>query len=374
MEYNTRRLDKTILFCFIVLLIWGVFMVFSTTSYKDSGSKPYIINQLLATVLGIIGIVVTLKFRSETIEKLTVPSYIISIIMLIWVLLHGIGEVEWGAKSWIRFKFLGFQPSELAKIGYILFLSKYISKRERKINDVRNLLKIFIVASIPILLIMMQPDFGTVLVYLFVLLIMILSANINKRYIGLSMILMSITTPVLWTRLSNYQKNRIYNFINPSFDVNESGYQVTQSKLAIKTSGLFGKGLIRIKGIPFIEVPENHNDFIFSAVVESFGIIGGIIMILLFIVIIYKILKRSNDIPNRFQSYALKGFSALLFFHFFESVAMTMGAMPVTGIPLPFISYGGTFQLTNLIIMGLILKFTSYETASTLSNNFIKNK
>lgn len=378
MEYKTRRLDKTILISFAILLVWGFFMVLLTTSYKDSGSKPYIINQSLAIVLGIIGIFVIFKFRDSTIEKLSLFGYLMSIMMLVWVLIQGIGETEWGARSWIRFNFLGFQPSELAKIGYIMFLSKYISKNEREISNIKKLIKTFLIASVPIFLIVLQPDFGTAIVYLFVLVMLILSANINKRYIGLAMVIVSAITPALWIRLSNYQKYRVYNFINPTYDVTGSGYQVTQSKLAIRTSGLFGKGIVRVNGPPFIEVPENHNDFIFSAVVESFGIIGGIIMILLFVAIIYKILKRADDNPSRFQAYALKGFSALLFFHFFESVAMTMGAMPVTGIPLPFISYGGTFQLTNILIMGLILKFTAHtydnNPSGSLSNNFIKNK
>ncbi|MDO5707561.1 MAG: FtsW/RodA/SpoVE family cell cycle protein [Andreesenia angusta] len=352
---NTKY-DRGIIVSTIILCILGLFMVYNTTHLIDH-NKPYLINQLLATIIGIIGIIIIQKIDIEIFERLYILIYILSISILIWVLLSGTGSNEWGAQSWIRFKYFGFQPSELTKLGFILFFASYFSKYDHKINEPLFLLLTTLLLAIPIVLILLQPDFGTVIVYLFVFGIILLSTGISKRFLAFGMSILTIALPIIWLNLSDYQKKRIYVFLDPNYDIEGSGYQVFISKEAIKSSGFLGKGLLRDNSEVFLKVPENHNDFIFPSTIESFGILGGIILILLFLFLIYKIFKYGKLQENSFQKYALYGFSSMLFFHFFENIAMTIGAMPMTGIPLPFISYGGTFQLSNMLLIGLCLKF-----------------
>lgn len=357
--------DKGILIPAVILCVWGLFMVFNTTRNLALGHR-YMLNQILATVLGVISFAVILRLPVNFFKKLSVPIYIISVFLLIWVLYSGTGFAEWGARSWIRFNNFGFQPAEITKIGFIIFYAAFLSRFHKKINELWVMCLAIFLMAVPLSLIMLQPDFGTAMVYLFIFTMMLLGSGIDKRYIAAAITLFTIIAPVIWLNFDNYQKDRIYAFLDSSYDLEASGFQVFISKEAITTSGLWGKGILRDGSEKFLDVPENHTDFVFTAITESFGIIGGAAVIILFLFIIYRISKNGSLQTDGFKKFALFGFSAMMFSHFFENIAMTMGAVPMTGIPLPFMSYGGTFQLTNIILIALCYKFSAREISYTV--------
>lgn len=347
--------DNFILIVSTLLLVFGIIVV-SITTYNLDLSFKYMFNQNLATFIGIISFFIIMKIPSKIFKKMAFLIYAFSILLLIWVLIDGTGLSEWGAKSWIRFSYFGFQPAEIVKIGFILSFSSFLSVFHKRINEPKIFIFSIIILLLPILLIMKQPDFGTSLVYIFIFTIMLLSSKLNKRYISLGLILFSILAPIVWFNLKEYQKNRIYNFLNPSFDLNNSGFQVFLSKKAISSSGFFGKRFLSKN--TFIDVPEKHTDFVFTAITENFGILGGFIIVFIFLLLIFRISLNAYRQNDFFKKFALFGFSAMIFCHFFENIGMTMGALPMTGIPLPFMSYGGTFQLTNILAISFCYKFS----------------
>lgn len=361
MSNNKRRFfkkfDFTLFFTIIILCLYGVLVISSATKSLglETGSFAFVKTQAISTLLGIGVILILININYEVWGKLYIPIYILCNILLISVFFLGTGEDEWGARSWIRIGGIGFQPAEVAKIAVIVCVAKYIDKHQYKINELYTLGKILLFAFIPIVLILKQPDFGTAMVYVFFVGVMIFVAGLDLKYILYAGIAGILSLPFVWLSLDQFQKDRIINFKDPSRDTMGTGYQALQSQIAIGSGKLFGKGLYNGSQTQFGFLPEKQTDFIFAVVGEELGLIGSFILLLLYFVMMYRLIDISRKSRDTFGKLIVTGVFAMMFIHIFENIGMTMGLTPITGIPLPFMSYGGTFQLTNMIAIGLAL-------------------
>ena len=280
--------------------------------------------------------------------------YAINIILLIAILV--IGKEIKSSKSWIIIGPMRFQPSEIVKIGFILTFAKQLERKGDIINSIKGLIQLMLYL-LPILgLILLQPDFGTGLVFIFFSFFMLYAAGLNYKFIlGVGTIGI-ISVPALWLYyLKPYQKHRILVFFNPELDPLGSGYHVIQSKIAVGSGQFLGKGLFKGTQNNLGFIPERHTDFIFSIIGEELGLLGSMIIILLFLWLIMRCMYIAKISKDNYGKYITVGVMSMFLFHVLENIGMTIGIMPVTGIPLPFISYGGSSLLTNMIAIGLVL-------------------
>lgn len=348
-----KKIDVTLIITVLLLCIYGIIMIRSAT--LSFGHDRNVKVQALSTLLGFIGILILVLMDYQLIGKLYIPIYVVSVLLLVLVLFLGIGEDQWGARSWLSIGGFSFQPAEISKVGVIIFLAKYIEKNKNQINKPFTLLKILIFAGIPIFLILMQPDLGTAVVFVFFVAVMLFTAGLDLRYFGYACLAGIVSLPIIWLNLEDYQKDRIISFINPEADLSNTGYQAMQSKIAIGSGKIFGRGLFKGVQTQYNYVPEKQTDFIFAVVGEELGFVGGIILIILYFILLYRLIKIAKNSSDTFGSMMIIGFTAMFFIHIWENIGMTIGLMPITGIPLPFMSYGGTFQLINLLCIGIAL-------------------
>ncbi|MDY0236496.1 MAG: rod shape-determining protein RodA [Gudongella sp.] len=348
-----KRFDFILLTTVVLLSIYGIVVIYSATLSMDN--LRYVRTQSISTLIGLAAILFLVFFDYQFLGKLYIPIYIISILLLVAVLILGIGDSDWGSRSWLYIGNFGFQPAEFVKVGLIISLAKYLDIHKDDINTPFVLLKVLAFAFTPIVLILLQPDAGTAMVFIFIIALMIFTAGIKWKLIGLALGAGLLSLPILWTRLDDYQKDRFFNFIDPSRDTSNTGLQALQGKIAIGSGKIFGRGLFQGTQTQFNYIPEKQTDFIFPVIVEELGFIGGAVLILLYFIMIHRIIKIAKNSPDKFGSFMSIGFVGMFLFHIWENIGMTMGLMPITGIPLPFMSYGGTFQLINLISIGIVL-------------------
>lgn len=328
-------------------------MIYSSTlSYK---TLSFIKTQAIATGIGIVAILIIASIDYEILGKVHIPIYIICNLLLIAVLVMGSGSEKWGAGRWIKIGPLSFQPSEFIKIGLIISLAKFIEDRKDKINQPFTLLTILGFAFIPVGLILLQPDFGTALVFVFFILAMLFTGGLKFKYFLYALGCGILGLPLIWFKMGDYQKNRIFDFLDPERNLTGSGYQVRQGRIAIGSGKVYGRGLFKGVQTQLNYIPEKHNDFIFAVIGEELGFLGGIVLIFLYSILLYRFIKIAKKSKDLFGALMATGFAAMFLFHIWENIGMTIGLMPMTGIPLPFMSYGGTFQLTNLICIGIVL-------------------
>ncbi len=355
----TFEFDFVLCICTVLISIIGLFAVYSAT--RSLGTNTNIIIQSSAFALGLILLVLACFFDYEQYIHIIKYIFIVCILLLISVLL--IGQTGgWGARSWIRIGPVGIQPSEFVKAGFIITFSYHLSKVGDSINKPLILLGIAMHCIAPIILIMLQPDMGTMLVFVFMFLVMLFCAKISFKYIIPAIACGAVSIPVIYSFfLSEYQKQRIRVFLNPELDPLNAGYNVIQSKIAIGSGGLFGSGYLQGTQNQLGYLPTKYTDFIFSTIAEEAGFIGAAAVIVLLFIIIFRIFRIAKKADNLFGRYLCIGIGAMLLFHTFENIGMCMGIMPVTGIPLPFISYGGSSLVTNLFCVGIALSVSYHN-------------
>jgi len=347
-----KRFDWILFTTVIILVAIGIHLVYIAT-FKDYDTS-FLKSQLAAGFIGGIAAIIFMFFDYDYLEKFYKPLYFIMIGSLFAVLLFG--DVHNNAKSWISIgKIISFQPSEVCKLIYIITMSKIMSDNKENISKPLVFGEILIWGLIPILLILAEPDFGTSLVYIIIFAIMIFAAGLDIKYFFTGICAAIITLPLFWHFLKPYQRNRLLDFFDPSRDPSGSGYQANQSKIAIGSGKMFGRGLDNAKLIQYGYLPYKHNDFIFSVVGEVYGFIGTLVILLLFLILLFRLLRLAQTAISTFHQLILVGIMAMFLYHIIQNVGMTVGLMPVTGIPLPFISQGGTSLMNNLISIGLAI-------------------
>lgn len=355
LKKHFKNLDYILILLTMVCILFGCIMISSSVKSYDSGAK-FVMIQSIAAIGGIAAAFVTCIINYKKYHDYTGFIYGLCILMLISVLVFGTGREDTGSKSWIRFGSIGIQPSEIVKIGFIITFSHLCAKYDTEINKPKNVLKLLLHAAILLCLIMLQPDFGTTMVFIVIIAGILFAAGISYKYIVTSGAVVAAAIPIIWNFfLADYQKNRILVLFNPESDPLNTGYHVMQSKIAIGSGGIFGKGYGQGTQTQLGYLPVKHTDFIYSVIGEELGIIGALAVVVLLFSIVFRCLyiaKRSND---KYGTYICVGVASMFLAHIFENIGMCIGIMPVTGIPLPFFSYGGSSLITNLIAIGLVL-------------------
>jgi len=350
-----KELDYYLIFLTLACAIFGIVMI-SSAVHSFDGNSRYILIQSIAAVIGVVLMVVCTTINYEKVGNVWKIIYMLCVAMLILVLIVGTGREDTGSKSWIRFGPIGIQPSEFVKIGFIITLSKRAADFGEEINEPKNILKLLAHLGILLFFIMLQPDFGTAMVFIFIFAGIVFAAGISYKYIATAVGTIIGIIPLAWFfLLEEYQKNRIRVFFSPESDPLGSGYHVIQSKIAIGSGQLFGKGLYQGTQTQLGFLPVKHTDFIFAVVGEELGIIGCIAVTALLFAIVYRCMSNSKRTKNVMSRYICIGVACMFLAHIFENIGMCIGLMPVTGIPLPFFSYGGSSLITNFVAIGLVL-------------------
>lgn len=348
-----KKTDWPLIIVTMCLSVFGIIVIYSATRTLDTNTN--VIVQSISFAIGIGLLVLLQRFDYEQFKNMIKPIYIISVLMLVAVLIFGITG-DWGARSWIRIGAIGIQPSEFAKICFIITFSYHLSMVEEDINKPLVIFGLILHLSVPVLLIMCQPDLGSMLVFLFMFACMLFAARLSWKYIVPVALGGVISLPFIYKYVLNeYQQKRIQVFFNPDLDPLNRGYNVIQSKIAVGSGQLWGKGYLQGTQNQLGYLPTKYTDFIFSVISEEFGFIGAALVVLALFFIIWRCFKTAQRSSNLFGRYICVGTASMLLFHSFENMGMCIGLMPVTGIPLPFVSYGGTSMVTNMIAIGLVL-------------------
>lgn len=364
MDFEVKYL-KTIDWLIILILVgFGIF------SYLGiSGASPYVSlegKQVIWYIIGFGFLAFILLFDYNLIGNFSYVFYIIGLALLVGVLFTP--PIN-NATSWYNLGFFSFQPAELMKIITIMTLAKYLSKRaeqEEPFSKVYELIPIFAITLVPMLLILIQPDLGNAVVFTGILISMMIVGGVRGKhfllfgtlvagFFGMMTYLYQFKQDIFFKLIKPYQWNRIVYWLNPELDPVGQGFQLKQSLIAIGSGQLLGKGINADTQAKFGWVPVGESDFIFTVIAEELGFLGGSLLIFLFFFLIYRMVRIALDAKDAFGSYLVSGVIGMFVFQIFENIGMTIQLMPITGITLPFISYGGSSLVTNFMIVGLVL-------------------
>jgi rod shape determining protein RodA len=362
-----KNTDYIILIIVLALFVIGLVGIFSA-GYNTTINKDEYIKQIIWFSAMIIAMIIIWAIDYTIFDIAGYIIYFLSIVALILELFLG---SLMGAKSWINFGSFLYQPSELMKIGYIICLSKILSFFSGKILSKRDkiieFVSIFLIFIVPSVLIVLQPDFGTAAAFLVITFFLLFASGIKYRYIFSIIAVVCLIAPLVYFFiLTPVQQNRILVFLNPTLDPLGSGYNAIQSKIAVGSGMIFGTGLLKGTQTQFGYLPIKSSDFIFSVLSEEMGFIMSSLIVVLFVILIIRLIKISSDTSDLFAKYIVIGITGMLFFHFVQNIGMTIGLLPITGVPLPFVSYGGSSLMTNLIAIAIVLNISARRNKSFL--------
>jgi rod shape determining protein RodA len=396
-------LDRPLILVALALTTFGVMMVYSAgqTDVPSVAARGAWIRQLIWLAIGIVGAAIVFRVNFRILEWAAPGLYVLSVLLLLLTLFVGTGAgTAAGSKSWLAIG--GYrlgQPVELAKLATVFLLARYLSSLREPPRTLKGLLIPVLIAGVPLVLVMGQPDLGSAIVFIGILFAMLFWAGVSARLLlllaspavslllaadtrwwGAWMLLlflllvlwrayvsegvliylvnsaMGVLAIILWNRLKPYQQNRLTTFLNPESDPVHAGYQAIQSKVAIGSGGLLGTGFLDGPQKRLAYLPEQYTDFIFAVLGEELGFVGVVAALGLFLAFFWILLRIARRATDPFSSLVVFGILGLLFTHLFENVGMTINVMPITGIPLPFFSYGGSFLLSCALAVGLVLR------------------
>ena len=353
-----RNAEWGILICSLILLIIGLVALFSATQQTDYSEFK---KQILWFLISIPIIIIVMLIDYNAIAKFSPFFYGVFILLLIGVLFT---EPVNGARSWYEItESLKFQPSELAKIFVIMFIATILVKLQKddknEINRIYKLLLVLVAIGIPLILIVIQPDYGTAASFIIASCFMLFASGINKKYIIIALLVIVVTLPLAYMFiLPEHAKTRIEVFLNPEIDPRGAGYNIIQSKLAIGAGKVFGMGILKGNQTQLGYLYPKTTDFIFSVIGEELGFLSAVAVIILYVVMITKAIYVAKTAKNDLGSYIAIGIAGIFFFHMIENIGMTMGLLPITGVPLPFVSYGGTSMITNFMCIAMLLNIS----------------
>lgn len=366
----TARTDWILIASILPMVLGGL-----ATMTSFGGEVSFFSKQLLwiGIGLGLVWAISRSDVRFFRDSRYVVILYGISLALLVLVLL--VGKTVKGAQSWFNFGGFSFQPTDLVKLVVIAVLAKYFSRRHVEIKRIKHLLVSALYVLVPVGLIMLQPDFGSAMVLMALWLGMALVAGISKRHIMIVGGVAIVAFAIAWFALFKpYQKARIQTFINPTADIRGSGYNAYQSVIAVGSGGFLGKGFGYGTQSRLNYLPEYETDFIFAAFAEEWGLVGALIIIAALCVFLWRVLLHARRGASNFETLFCAGYAIVIFSHVVVNVGMNIGIMPVTGIPLPFMSYGGSHLLGECIGLGMILSMARYERAihpDDINNEFL---
>ena len=343
--------DRVMLISAFMLSLWGVFCIYSAAAGSEGRGFDYAFRQAAWLMVSVIAMLVIMVIGHHRLLEGAYPLF--GLMLLLLLLTDLIAPKVKGAQSWLGVGGIRFQPSEFAKIAIILMMSKFLSRYPPL--DFKTFLAGLGVIMLPVLLVLVQPDAGSALVYLVISFGMLIAAGTPFKYLGSLVGLGLAAGPIMYFfMLKEYQRNRILVFIDPMRDPLGAGYNVIQSRIAVGSGGLVGKGFMMGTQSKLKFLPEPHTDFIFSVFSEEFGFVGNILLVFLFSVLLFRIILVGMRSRDRRCKILVAGVASWLWFQTFESMGMSIGFTPVTGLPLPFLSYGGSSLLATFIALGLV--------------------
>ena len=344
--------DHTLLIYAVITSILGIVAVNSAAA-NINGHYRFVVVQSAAFLLGMAAMAALTFFNYKYLYKLRFVFFAVAVVLLLLVLV--VGRVRGGTQGWIAIGPVNLQPAEITKLCFIITISCHLSKVREKINKPKTLLLLLLHLCVYMGLILLQPDFGTAMVFAVIFCVGLFFAGISLKYVFGTLGAAVVASPIIWFLLRPHQRNRILSFINPESDPTGTGYHVLQSKLAIGSGQILGRGYLSGPQTQYGYLPERQTDFIFSSIGEEFGFIGCMVISILLFSIIYRCFKDAMDSEHEpFGMFICVGVGAMMFFHTFENIGMCLGIMPITGIPLPFVSYGGSSMLTCWAAIGLV--------------------
>ncbi|MBE6147010.1 MAG: stage V sporulation protein E [Firmicutes bacterium] len=362
---KNRKFDFVLFIAVILLILFGLVMIYSASSiwaeYKFHDSFKYVKQQALFIGIGIFLVLVISKIDYKLYYKKTNLILTVCLFLLVLVLIPGIGKVRNGSQSWFGIGSFGIQPSEFAKLGLIIFTAKYLSNNNKFLKDIKKgVIPILLVLFTIFGLIMLQPDFGTGMIIVVSILAMLFIAGVNiKFFIGLGAL--GIIGIIILIVIAPYRMDRITSFLNPWKDPLGTGFQIIQSLFAIGPGGLLGQGFLNSRQKQFY-LPEPQTDFIFSIISEEFGILGVIIVSGLFLIILWRGIKIALNAKDSFSKYLAFGMVFQIIIQTVMNLMVVIGLIPVTGVTLPFLSYGGSSLLVSMASIGIILNISRENT------------
>ena len=353
-----KNTEWMVLIVSVILAIIGLLALFSATQSTDYYEFR---KQVQWLIISIPFFILASMIDYNVIVRFSSLAYLVIIGLLIGVLFTS--PIS-GARSWFKFgEAFSFQPSELGKVVTILFLAFLLNKLQIRgrdeINRFWKLIIYLVFAAIPVILILREPDNGTALAYITAILFILFASGIDKKYILVACILLAIAVPVIYNRLPEYAINRIKVFLDPDLDPRGAGYNLKQSKLAIGAGEVFGMGLFKGNQTQLGFLHPKATDFIFSVIGEEMGFVATGSITILYIILVTKAIYVAKTAKDNVGSYIAIGIAGIFFFHMTENIGMTIGLLPITGVPLPFVSYGGSSLITNFICIGLLLNISS---------------
>ncbi len=352
--------DWVLFFCFLLLTCIGIVNLYSATHNElfASNLHPHFVKQLIWIGIGFILFVIMLLFDYHHLQTLAPFLYFCGLVLLLMVLL--IGQVSHGASRWLGLGIVRFQPSELEKIIMVIAVSAWGSSDNVKLFPSFGRILPFIALNIPpFLLIAMEPDLGTAVLICLISGTMLFAIGIRKRWVIIALLLFSIAAVPVWERgLKDYQKQRILAALNPDRDPQRSGYHILQSRIAIGSGMVWGRGYLKGTQNKLKFLPEKHTDFAFSVWAEEWGFVGSVGLISIFGLFIYRGFNTVLTAKDRFGALLCLGFTSIFLWEILINIGMVLGLLPVVGVPLPFISYGGSSFIGASMAIGLIENVT----------------
>ena len=351
LTYKLKRINYGLIILVTACCSIGFAMLYSAAG---GDIEPWAQRHLVRYFVGLLGIIILGLINIRLFFKGAYIFYGVSLMLLVFVELAG--EVGMGAQRWIDFGFIRLQPSELMKISVVIVLARYF--HIRSFHEIGNPLHLVIpafVVLVPVVLVIKQPDLGTAIMIALSGLVIFFIAGVRIWKFILLFLGVIALVPIIWQFLLEYQKKRILTFLSPEIDPLGAGYHLMQSKIALGSGGLYGKGFIQGSQSHLNFLPEIQTDFIFTMLAEEFGLLGGLVVLLLFFLISCYGLILSFFMASNFARFLTIGMITMLFFYVFINIGMVMGLLPIVGVPLPFISYGGSALLTSMTAIGLII-------------------
>ncbi|MZQ76022.1 MAG: rod shape-determining protein RodA [Peptoclostridium sp.] len=355
MEFRKlKAFDWKLLAIICAIFCIGMVALSSATHSNIEGFNRQLKIQGASFIIGMLIMAVMLLFDYNSFAKYQKQIYIANILLLLIVYLPGLGIARAGARSWINLGFIDLQTSELVKIGFILSFAKFLEDKKGRINNFKDLLPIAAYAAPIVLLILKQPDLGTAIVFMSIIFGMLFVCDINLKMVAKIAAAGLLSIPAIYPFLEAHQKVRIDAFIHPGDPSFEGNYQVIQSMIAIGSGKIFGKGLFKGTQNQYDFLPVQDSDFIFAVLGEEFGFIGACLLVVLFYFFLKGIISISRNSKDFYGTLVSTGVLFMFLYQIVQNIGMTMGLMPVTGVTLPLVSYGGSSMVTSLMALGLV--------------------
>lgn len=340
----------------LLALVLGIAAIGIVQIYSASIHTKFVgvhIKQIYWVIAGVLVMVAVSRINYQILLEAVPWMYVASVVSLVAVLIFGVKY--FGARRWIQLPAgVHFQPSEWVKLVLILAVAKYFADRHAEAST-SEMVKAGALVGVPMLLVLAQPDLGTALTYLPVAIVGLFLGGLRWKHAVIALLLAAVLLPVAYMGLKPYQRERLTAFINPEADSQGSGYQVLQSLIAVGSGGLWGKGTAKGTQVQGLFLPVTHTDFIFAALAEEHGFVGALLVLLLYFIVLMRLIHNAQTAPDRAGTFVVMGVVAVLTFHILINVGMVVGFMPVTGIPLPLMSYGGSSVLFTFLALGIVM-------------------